>query len=123
MIETRADEQVHLAYGELFGAVVVLDHLDRLDDGKQRIAVLLDLGPLVAFARILDRELVQPEFRGHLVELRGRRVDNGDPHEAVGPAHVFADVLDRDVGELLSVLVGDAGDQHEGPLWSGAAAS
>jgi hypothetical protein len=30
-----------------------------MEDSEQRIAVLLDLGPLVAVARVLDGELVQ----------------------------------------------------------------
>jgi hypothetical protein len=33
---------------------------------EQRIAVLLDLRPLMAVARVLDREIVQAELELHL---------------------------------------------------------
>jgi hypothetical protein len=80
---------------------------------EQRIAVFFDLGALVAVARVVDGELVQAELLGHFVEFLVRRLEQRDPDEAVGPAHVLADVLGRDVGELAAVLVGDAADQHE----------
>ena len=87
---------------ELVAAVGVVLALDRVQDGEQRIAVLLDLRPLVAVARVVDGELVQAELLRHLVELVHRRLEQRDPDEAVGPAHVLADVLDRNVGELAA---------------------
>ena len=80
---------------------------------EQRVAVFLDLGTLVAVARVLDRELVQVEFLLHRGELARPGILQRDPDEAVGAADVVADVLGWDVGELLAVLVGDAVDQHE----------
>ena len=69
-------------------------------------------GPLVALARVLDGELVQAELVRHLVQLLARGLEQRDPDEAVRPADVLADVLDRDVGDLAAVLVRDAADQH-----------
>ena len=56
----------------------------------------------------------RPNSSRHLVELFVPGLDQRHPDEAVGAAHVLADVLHRDVGELLAVLVGDAVDQHGG---------
>ena len=62
--------------------------------------------------RVLHGELVQPELGGHLVELVVRRLEQRHPDEAIGPAHVFADVGSRDIGDLAAVLVRHAGDEH-----------
>ena len=104
----RADEQVQFA--DLEFAVVV--ELDRMQHREQRIAVLLDLRPLMPFACILERKLVQPELLAHQLELLGRRVLQRDPHEAFGLRYVVADGLDLDVGELAAVLICSAVDQH-----------
>ena len=101
-----------LARDERVGAVGCLLALDRVQRREQRVAVLLDLRPLVPVPRVLDRELVQRELLRHLVQLFVRRLEQGDPDEAVAAAHVLADVLLRDVGELAAILVGDAADQH-----------
>ena len=87
-------------------------HLHRLQDGKQRVAVLLDLGPLMAVSRVLDGQVRQVEFLLHLLELGRRRVLQPDPDEATGTLQIVADRLLRDVGELLAFLIGDAVDQH-----------
>ena len=108
----RADEEIDLAGDELVAAVGRLLALDRVQDGEQRVAILLDLGALVAVARVLDGELVQAELLRHLVELLERRLEQRDPDEAIALAHVLADVLSGDVGELAAILVGNAADQH-----------
>ena len=106
-----ADEDMDLAEDE----IVVLE-LDRLQDGEQRIAVFLDLGPLVTVARVVDRQLVQIEFLLHHLQLGGLRVLERDPDEAIGPLEVFADILDGDIGELAAFGICDAVDKHgEGP--------
>jgi hypothetical protein len=64
----------------------------------------------MALARILDREWMEIELRRHLVDLFRRRFEQRDPDEALGPVHVVADVGNRNVAELGSVLVGDAID-------------
>ena len=80
---------------------------------EQRIAVVLDLGPLMSIARILDRERMQAELCLHLCERVGVRFAQGNPHEDIRLGYVIADLLDGDVGEFLSVLVGDTTDQHD----------
>ena len=51
----------------------------RVHDREQRVAVLLELGALVAVARVLHRQLVQAELALHLVELRRRRGPSAPP--------------------------------------------
>ena len=107
-----ADEDVHFADQQLFHAFRRLDPLDRVQHGEQRIAVFFDLRTLMTAPRVVDGEIVQAELLGHLVQLLPRRVDDRDPDEAVRPLHVFADILDRDIGELAAVFVSNAADQH-----------
>ena len=102
-----ADEYRHLA-GVQF---VVLD-LDRVHDDEDRVAVLFDLGPLVAVAGVLDGELVQTEHFLHRFDLGGVGILQRDPDETVRPADVLADLADGDVGDLFPVLVGRAVDEH-----------
>jgi hypothetical protein len=85
--------------------------------GEQAVAVLLDLGPLVAARRVFDRQFVQVEFLLHLAHLVVGGVAQRDPDEAVGLVEVVADVLDRDVGQFFAFLVGDAVDQHGISAW------
>jgi len=59
--EVAADEDVHFADFEL-----VAHHLDGIDDNEEQVAIFLDLRPLVAMARILDRQRVQVELVLHL---------------------------------------------------------
>src|ERR1700756_6071512 len=106
----RPDKDVDFADDELS----VL-RLDGLDDREQGIAVFLDLGPRMALPRVLDSELVQAELVAHLVQLGRVWVLERDPHEAVRPLDVLADVLLRDVGELAAFLVSGAIDEHD--LW------
>jgi len=48
-----------------------------------------------------------------LVRAERRRDDaQRHPDEAAGAAQPLVDVVDRDVGELAAILVGDAVDQH-----------
>ena len=88
--------------------------LDSVHHGEQRVLVLLDLRALVALARVLDGKRVERELLLHLVELRRGRLEQRDPDEAIGPGHVLADVLDRNIAELPAVLIGDAVDEHGG---------
>jgi hypothetical protein len=104
----RADEDVDFAHAH----IAVLE-LEGLHYGEERIAVFVDLRPLVAMMCILDSELVKAELLAHLLELLGLRILQAHPDEAVGPLDVFADVLFRDVGELAALAVSDAVDEHE----------
>ena len=106
--EVLADEDVDLADDEVVGRA----ELHGMQHGEQRVVVLLDLRPLVAVPRILDRQVVQAELLLHLRELFGRRVLQRHPDEAAGLGQVVADVVDRAIGELGAVLVGHAVDEH-----------
>jgi len=108
-----ADEDVDFADPDVVGAVVELDQFGGVQHRKQRIAVFLDLRPLMSLARILDRELVQAELLRHLVQLGFRWLEQSHPYETAGAMEVFADVGDRDVGQLSTLLVRDATDEHE----------
>jgi hypothetical protein len=115
--EVRADEDVDLAHHQLVGRL----QLDRVQHGEERVVVFLDLRPLVAVPRVLDGQVVQAEFLLHLRELFGRRVLQRDPDEAARALEVLADVVDRAVGELRAVLIGNAVDQHGRLLGSAGA--
>ena len=110
----RADEHADLADAQVVRPVFELDELDRMEHGEQRVAVLLDLRALVSFARILDRQFVQAEFVRDLVELGLSGLEQRDPDEAVGAMHIFADVGDRNVGDLATLFIGNAADEHGG---------
>lgn len=107
--EVRADEDVDLAHLEL----VAVGDLDRLQHGEDRVVVLLDLRPLVAVARVLDRQVVQAELLLHLGQLVGRRVLQRHPDETAGALEELADVVDRAVGQLGAVFVGHAIDEQD----------
>ena len=90
---------------------------DRLHHRKQRVAVLFDLGALVAALGVCDRQFVQAEFVLHDQQIFRRRIAQRDPHERVKPFEVIADFTDADVGQFFAFLVGDAIDQHGHPIW------
>src|ERR1051325_418380 len=64
---------------------------------EQRVAVALELGPLVGQVRVLDGEVVQAELGLHLLQQPLVRLVEPDPHEAVVVGEDLADVLDLDV--------------------------
>ena len=103
------DEDADLAHRQ-----TGLAGLHQMHHRKQRVAVFLDLGALVAVARILDRQVVQPEFFLHRIEFTIGRIAQRHPDEAILPFKVIADLLDGKVGKLDAVLVGNAIDQHGG---------
>ena len=107
-----AYENIDFANEKIVVAVVGLDFFDRLQHGKQRIAVLLDLRSLMAGARIFNGKRVQVELLRHLIELLPGRLEERHPDEAIGTRDVLADVLDGDIGELAAVRVDNAGDEH-----------
>ncbi len=108
-----ADKDVDLADAQLVAAILAADDLGRMQHGEQRVAVFLDLRPLVTLARILDGELVEVELARDLVELALRRLEHRHPDEAVGTMHVLAHVGDGNVGDLPAIFVGDAADEHD----------
>jgi hypothetical protein len=64
--EVRPHEDVDLAEGERPAL-----ELDGVQHEEERVAVLLQLGPLVPMPRVLDRELMEPELPLHRLELGG----------------------------------------------------
>ena len=68
-------------------------------------------------ARVLDRQFVEIEFLLHLQQLCIGGVTQGHPDEAIRSDDVVADVRDGNIGELSSILVGNAVDQHIVPLF------
>jgi len=79
---------------------------------EQLVAILLQLGALVAVARVLHRQLVQAELALHLQQVLLGGVAQRHPDKAAGPGQVVVDLALGDVGELAAVLVGDAVDEH-----------
>ena len=100
-------EDVHLAKLQ-----VLARDLDRVHHHEERVAILLDLGSLVAMVRVFDGQLVEVELDLHLLELSLAGITQGDPHEAVGPPHVVVDRVLVDVRQLAPVLVGYTVDEH-----------
>ena len=92
------------------GLVILLDHVQH---DEQAIAVLVDLGSLMTFLRILHGEGVQLELILHLRDLRGLRVAQSHPDEDAGLAEILMNVADVEVGELRTVPISHTRDQHE----------
>ncbi len=99
-------------YRQLTNRHLVAHQFDDLHDDEQRVAILLDLGPLVAAQRIFHRQFVQAEFFLHQRDVGSVWVAQRDPDKGVIQLDVVADILDRDIGQLFAFLVGDAIDQH-----------
>ena len=74
--EVRADEDVHLAELDLLDVVEVAGGAQH---DEQRVAVALQLRPLVGDDRVLDGELVQAELLGDGQQLRLGRPVQADP--------------------------------------------
>ena len=77
--ELRPGEDVHLAELDRLGLV---DVARGAQDEEQRVAVALELGPLVGDDRVLDRQLVQVELARDGRELLARRAVEPDPGDA-----------------------------------------
>jgi hypothetical protein len=77
------------------------DHLRGGHHHEQRIAVGLDLGPLVR-ARVLDGQVVQAEFFLQLQQYIVVGIVQADPDEAVATGNDIADGVQADVVALAS---------------------
>ncbi len=103
--EIGTDEDMDLPEVHLLHVVEVGG---RLEDDEQHVVVALELGPLVGDDGVLQRDLVQPELVGHVLELGVGRPEQTDPgHGArlslLGPlAEVRGRVRDR--GRALDPL-------------------
>ena len=77
---------------------------------EDRIAVLLDLRPLMRKPRVLDGKIVKTELLLDLLEELGRGIEETDPHEDVGLLQDLADVRDGHVTDAPPTGVGGGGD-------------
>ena len=78
MRKSSPDEEHHLADVD---ELLVTEVADRLDDEEERVAVDLELRPLVGADGVLDRELVEVELAPDGLELLLGRLDEADPDE------------------------------------------
>ena len=76
--EVATDEHVDLAG---LHRVLLVDVPERLEDEEQRVAVVLELGPLVGVAGVLDGQRVQVEGAGDGSQLVRAGVVHADPLE------------------------------------------
>ena len=108
--EVRAEEDVDLAELDLLHVVEVGRGAEH---DEQRVAVALELRPLVRDDRVLDGELVQPELLGDRHELGGGRPEQADPgHRALLLAQPLRRPTHRRRGlDPLAVAV-DGGVDH-----------
>ena len=108
--EVGTDEDHHLAdVDQLLRPEVA----DGLDDEEQRVAVDLELRPLVGADGVLDGELVELELAPDGVELHHGRLDQADPGEASAVLRLVAQTFDRPgPRDPASLAVDGAVDDH-----------
>ena len=83
-------------------------------DDEERVAVHLDLGPLVGAVSVLDRQVVEAELRLHPAQQLLARLVEPDPDEAIGLLEDLADLLDVDALVPLAIGIGHAiDDAHD----------
>ena len=73
-------------YRHFTHAQFALVRFDDVQHREQAVAVVLDLRPLVAVARVFDRQRMQIELRLHLLERRRIRIAQRHPDEVFGLA-------------------------------------
>ena len=84
-----------------------------LQHEEERVAVDLELGPLMRLDRVLDGELVEVELASHRVELVLGRLVQAEPDERLG-AEGPVGVLERQLpGPAAPLFVHGAVDDHE----------
>ncbi len=102
---SRTDEEVRFA--EINSWPLAIQRR-RAQDDEERVAVALELGPLMGAVGVFDREVVQAELLLDLPEQRFARLVEPDPEEPVRLLEDLADVLDLDVGDPPAGGVGGA---------------
>ncbi|KAG0741551.1 hypothetical protein G6F24_016683 [Rhizopus arrhizus] len=107
--EARAEEGMRFAILD-----ALIDHLRGGHHHEQRIAVSLDLGPLVRVARILDGQVVQAEFLLQFQQDIVVGIVQAHPDEAVATGNDIADGVQADVVAFALVIVVDAVDDAGG---------
>ena len=100
-----ADEEVRLAEGN-----AAADELGGARDDEQRVAILLELRPLVRMLGVLDGEVVQVELALHPAQEIAARLPQADPDDMPVLFGPDARLVDRDVGDPLSARIDAGGD-------------
>ena len=77
----RADEEMRLAEGD-----AALDQLRGARDDEQRIAILLELWPLMRMLGVLDGEVVQVKLALHPQQEFAVRLQQADPDDMAAPS-------------------------------------
>ena len=101
--------------GDFAGLQIRTGRLNQVQDDEQRRPVLVDLRPLMALLRVFNRQLVKAELCLERRQLAWLRVLQRDPDEAIRPQQMRVDLAERNVGELLTVMVSDTVDEHGRP--------
>ncbi len=109
--------------GKLANVILVAGRFDQMQHREQRVAVFLDLGPLVTDQRVLDGQGVQVKRFLHVREFGRGGILQRHPNKAVRPMQILRDLPDRDLGEFRTVLVRGAADEHARSLLLGQAPS
>jgi hypothetical protein len=91
---------------------LVLDQLRRVHHDEQRLAVDLELGPLMRLERILDREIMQAEALLHLAEDVLARLMQADPDEPPGLGLELGEAVDVEISDPPSLLISRTADDH-----------
>jgi hypothetical protein len=61
---------------------------------------------------VFQRERIQLELVAHLLERCGSCFTQRDPDKPMRLVDVLADLICRDIGDFLAVLLGNTADQH-----------
>jgi hypothetical protein len=109
--EAVADEEEDLAEVD---RLVLCAPAGRLEHEEERIAVDLELRPLMRLDRVLDGELVQVELAPDRVELVLRGLEQAEPGEGpVAPAGLIS-ILERQLsGSAATLFIDRAIDEHD----------
>ena len=103
-----ADEQMRLAEGD-----ATFDQLGRAGNDEQRVAILLELRPLVRMLGILDRQVMQIELRLDAKQQLAVGLEQPDPDDMALLLGPVAGLLDRNVGDTPAGRI-DAGRDDAG---------
>jgi hypothetical protein len=83
-----------------------------LDDDEERAPVLFQLGTLMRLACVLDRQFVQVEFLLGFPEQKLVRLVQCEPDKCSIALQGLADVIDTDLAQSLSMMIGNAVTDH-----------
>jgi hypothetical protein len=114
----RTHKHVDLSYVEL-----AFQQLHDVQHGKQRIAIFIDLGPLMTVARIFNRQRMQVELGLHVFKCLVVGIAQRHPHKTTGLIHIPMNLVGGNIGHLSTIPVENAIDQHSLFRWGSAVSS